>query len=159
LNRALTAYGRQAGLQVTYLASVAAGRTTDGFSGSATREGALSRLLSGTGLTYSFTASNTVAISAVPVSGSANAGDSVVLDTIDVTAQGVGDAPFRTPAPVSTTTGAGLEGRYGGDVNQALRNTPGTFSRPGGNQPGLSVNIRGMSGYGRVNSMIDGVPQ
>lgn len=160
LSQAITAYGRQAGLQVTFLASTAAGKTTAGFSGTATREGALSRLLSGTGLSYSFTAANTVAISTVPAAeGTADAAGSVVLDTIDVTAQGVGDAPFRTPAAVSTTTAANLQGRYGGDVNQALRNTPGTFSRPGGNQPGLSVNIRGMSGYGRVNSMIDGVPQ
>jgi len=72
---------------------------------------------------------------------------------------GKDDAQYRTAAPVSSTSKSDLETRFGGSVNQALRNTPGTFSRPGANQPGIAVNIRGMSGFGRVNSMIDGVPQ
>ncbi len=40
-----------------------------------------------------------------------------------------------------------------------LNSTPGVSTRQSPNQPGIEVNIRGLSGYGRVNSMIDGVPQ
>ncbi|MND53217.1 Ferrichrome-iron receptor precursor [compost metagenome] len=85
LNRALTAFGRQAGVQVTYLASAAAGKTSPGFSGSATREQALAGILAGSGLVYSFPNATTVAISTPAVGGGNVAADgSTVLDTITV---------------------------------------------------------------------------
>ncbi len=37
--------------------------------------------------------------------------------------------------------------------------TPGAFTREVVEQPGIVVNVRGMQGMGRVNTMIDGVPQ
>lgn len=89
LSRALTTFGRQAGVQVTYLASSAAGKTSPGFSGAATREQALSKILDGSGLIYSFPNSRTVAISA-PANGGGNvsADGSVLLGTITVQGQG-----------------------------------------------------------------------
>ena len=85
LGNALTTFGRQAGLQVTYLASAAAGKTSPGFSGSASREQALSRILAGSGLIYSFPNATTVAISApAAVGGEAGVGGSTALDTITV---------------------------------------------------------------------------
>ncbi len=77
LGNALTAFGRQAGLQVTYLSSVAAGKRSPGFSGPASREQALSRILAGSGLSYSFPNATTVAISAPAASGG---GDDAVTD-------------------------------------------------------------------------------
>ncbi|OAT37410.1 TonB-dependent receptor [Proteus myxofaciens] len=44
-------------------------------------------------------------------------------------------------------------------VEQALRSTPGTYTQMDVSQPGVSVNIRGLSGFGRVNMMVDGVTQ
>lgn len=44
-------------------------------------------------------------------------------------------------------------------VEQALRATPGTYTQMDVSQPGVSVNIRGLSGFGRVNMMVDGVTQ
>ncbi|HWD12305.1 MAG TPA: TonB-dependent receptor [Pseudochrobactrum sp.] len=70
-----------------------------------------------------------------------------------------GDGVYRTPAPVSSVSGAALQERFGGNPQTALRSTPGVFTRQQSNQPGIEVNIRGMSGFGRVNAMIDGVPQ
>ena len=85
LSGALTAFGRQAGLQVTYLASTAAGKTSPGFSGSASREQALSRILAGSGLSYSFPNATTVAISAPSAGGDGAAADgSTVLQPITV---------------------------------------------------------------------------
>lgn len=52
-----------------------------------------------------------------------------------------------------------LQIRHQGNVQNALATIPGVLTRQSPNQPGIEVNIRGMSGYGRVNSMIDGVPQ
>lgn len=69
------------------------------------------------------------------------------------------DDPYRTPGPVSSTSGTAIEEEYGGNVNEVLRSTPGTYTRNQTDQPGIVVNIRGMQGLGRVNAMIDGVPQ
>lgn len=44
-------------------------------------------------------------------------------------------------------------------IEQALRSTPGTYTQMDVSQPGVSVNIRGLSGFGRVNLMVDGVTQ
>lgn len=86
------------------------------------------------------------------------------LGTIFLTGEGLtlgvaGDAVYETPAPVSAISGADILGRYSGNAQTALRAIPGVFSRQQANQPGIEVNIRGMSGYGRVTAMIDGVPQ
>ncbi|MFT3691341.1 TonB-dependent receptor plug domain-containing protein [Paenirhodobacter sp.] len=87
-----------------------------------------------------------------------------VLDTIVLGAGapgfGVqGDGVYETPAAVSSTDAAQIQTRSGGNPQGALRMMPGVFTRQQSNQPGIEVNIRGMSGYGRVNAMIDGVPQ
>ncbi|WP_068082400.1 TonB-dependent receptor domain-containing protein [Polycladidibacter stylochi] len=49
--------------------------------------------------------------------------------------------------------------KSGGDLSKVLRSTPGVFTRAATDNPGFSVNIRGLQGSGRVNSMIDGIPQ
>ncbi len=59
----------------------------------------------------------------------------------------------------STVPTEDLQARYSGNPQNALDMTPGVSTRQSSGQPGIEVNIRGMSGYGRVNSMIDGVPQ
>jgi len=59
---ALTTFGQQAGLQVTLNASITAGLSTRGVSGTYEPEAALRILLEGTGLTYRFTNANTVMV-------------------------------------------------------------------------------------------------
>ena len=44
-------------------------------------------------------------------------------------------------------------------VDQIVRSMPGTFTQIDPAQGAVSVNIRGLSGFGRVNTMIDGVSQ
>lgn len=164
LGSALAAFGSQSGTQVSYEASIVSGKTSVGLSGTATREQALAQLLQGSGLVYSFPDPASVLIydpsgAVVTVDGA------IALDTINVTAAGGvaggggGIDPYTTAAPVSSIGGEVLQQRFGGDANAALRATPGTFTRQGADQPGYAVNIRGMAGNGRVNSMIDGVPQ
>ena len=52
-----------------------------------------------------------------------------------------------------------LQVRFQGNAQNALASIPSVMTRQSPNQPGIEVNIRGMSGYGRVATMIDGVPQ
>lgn len=68
-------------------------------------------------------------------------------------------SPFAVQGVDRTLDSSDLQLRHQGDVQSALGSIPNVLTRQSPNQPGIEVNIRGMSGYGRVNSMIDGVPQ
>jgi hemoglobin/transferrin/lactoferrin receptor protein len=65
----------------------------------------------------------------------------------------------NTPAAVSTISAETFQERFAGDTNAAIRSSPGVYTRQGTEVPGIIVNVRGMQGMGRVNTMIDGVPQ
>lgn len=67
-------------------------------------------------------------------------------------------------ASVKGTSDSQLDGdaiavEAAGDLDTALRGKPGTYTKTAADQPGVTVNIRGLQGAGRVNAMIDGVPQ
>ncbi len=124
LNRALTTFGRQAGLQVTYLTSVGAGKTSPGISGAATREQALARILQGTGLTYRFTNATTVAIQG-PVANEgagALAAGAIPLEQIDV----LGANPNSTMTLMPPYAGGQVAtgGQVGMLGNRSVMNTP-----------------------------------
>ncbi len=58
------------------------------------------------------------------------------------------------------TVGRDAIATFGGDnLDEALRATPGVFTRDSPQNPGIAVNIRGLEGSGRVVMMIDGVRQ
>lgn len=48
---------------------------------------------------------------------------------------------------------------FGKDINTTIRDMSGVFTQHSIGQGGVSVNIRGLSGLGRVNTTIDGVSQ
>ncbi|WP_235882837.1 TonB-dependent siderophore receptor [Rhizobium rhizophilum] len=148
LHRALTAFGRQAGLQVTYLSSAATGKTSPGFSGSATREQALAEILAGSGLTYSFPNATTVAISAPTAAAGNLASDgSTQLNTIEVqgenawgpvdgivatqsaTGTKTGTPLKNTPQAVNVVTRDQMEAQGAATVTQVLRYTPGVVAQ------------------------------
>lgn len=153
MDRALTAFGRQAGLQVTYLASIAAGKTSPGLSGTATREQAIAKILAGSGLTFFFPNATTVAISA-PVSAAgtvASDGSTVVLAPVVVQGSGetawgpvdgivatqsatgtkTGTALKNTPQAVNVVTRDQMNAQGVQSIVQALRYTPGVVSQYG----------------------------
>lgn len=90
---------------------------------------------------------------------SADQGGVTKLKRLVVGSDGAPGDIANTPAPVSTIDSETFTQRFSGDTNAAIRSTPGAFTRQGAEQPGISVNVRGMQGMGRVNTMIDGVPQ
>lgn len=91
--------------------------------------------------------------------GEEQGGDAKALPTVKVedTVLGAGDSPYAIAAPVSVVTREQLD-TYA-DPKDALRSIPGVFLADVASQPGLQVNIRGMEGFGRVNTMIDGARQ
>jgi len=163
LSQALVLFGRQSGLQVTYLAASAAGRTSPGLAGRASRDEALARILAGSGLVFSFPNATTVAIGpagspGVPVSTEG----ATVLDTIDVAAGGTttaSDLPFASPGSVAHVSEAQIQRTPPTSVGDIFRNTPGVNAV--GNRVGASMdlNIRGLQGQSRVNVMVDGTRQ
>jgi hemoglobin/transferrin/lactoferrin receptor protein len=63
------------------------------------------------------------------------------------------------PAAVSVIDAETVRERMSSSIDNAIRMTPGAYTRQAIEQQGITVNIRGMQGMGRVNQMIDGVPQ
>lgn len=167
LGAALATFGRQAGLQVTYLTSVSAGKTSPGVSGSVTPREALTRILQGTGLTYSFPNATTVAIAEPPAAAptaadvTAVAGDTMVLDTVEVNAAAgsPADRPFETPGTTNFISGQELERFPGLTSGSMFQGTPGVISASSSNGAAIDPNIRGLQGMNRVATTIDGSQQ
>lgn len=145
LGTAISRFGDRSNLQVLYPASLVRGKTSPGVSGSLSRDEALGRLLAGTGLSYRFTAANTVTI--VSPSAMSNAGaavdDSTVLETITVqshgaTTEGTGSYTAanatigkgeqeirRIPQAVSVVTRKQMDDRNVATIDDALEEAPG----------------------------------
>ena len=66
---------------------------------------------------------------------------------------------YLQPTAESYISSEQFQVHHNGNINQMIRDTPGSYTIEDPTNPGVSVNIRGLSGYGRVNTMIDGVPQ
>lgn len=163
LSQALTAFGRQAGLQVTYLASAASGKTSPGFSGSATPQAALARILAGSGLLFSFPNATTVAISATAGGAAGNTSDSsTVLQPIVVASESAQadnstvtakfssaatklDTPIvKTARSVSVVTRKELEQRDAQTILEAVRYSAGVTTSQSGFDPRFDeLHIRG----------------
>ena len=83
LAQALTAFGRQSGMQIAVDTAAVAGKTSGSVNGTMTAEQALRQLLAGSGLTYQFTSANAVTVAgAAPGPGSS----AVQLDPVRVQA-------------------------------------------------------------------------
>ncbi|AYD03803.1 TonB-dependent siderophore receptor [Neorhizobium sp. NCHU2750] len=167
LSSALTAFGRQAGLQVTYLASVASGKTSQGFSGRSTPDQALSRILAGSGLRFSFANATTVAISGTDsdTTGATGSGQNelqpIVLSTTPSGAQDnetmaaqVSNAATKLDTPlvktarsVSVITRKELEQRQAQTILEAVGYTAGVTTGQSGFDPRFDeLHIRGYEG-------------
>ena len=105
LAQALTAFGRQSGLQVAFDPAATAGKASAAVSGSMTAEQALRQLLAGSGLSYQFTSAR-----AVTVSGVAGSTGAVQLDPVLRAGPATGAAAGRARQPA-----AGLRRRAGGE--------------------------------------------
>lgn len=85
LAQALTAFGRQSGMQIAVDTASVAGKTSAGVNGTMTADQALRQLLAGSGLTYQFTSGNAVTVTGAapaPAAGST----AVQLDPVRVQA-------------------------------------------------------------------------
>lgn len=165
LESALLALGKQAGLKLVYASALTAGKQTGGVSGQLTPEAAVQQLLAGTGLSYTFTGSNTVSIFDPSASDAgATIEGAIALDTINVSGGGGSeaaavDAPYETAGSVSYISAeqiARFPGKTAGDI---FKGTPGVISGSNRNGAAIDPNIRGLQGMNRVVTKIDGSEQ
>lgn len=158
LGASLVAFGRQAGLQISYLSGVVDGRRSEGLSGAATNEQALARLLAASGLNYRFSSANSVIIiDAGSPAAFANDDGSMLLDTITIHGGNPDVAPYETAAPKDYISAQTIDHYRGSSPADIFRGTPGVMSGEARNGAGsVDVNIRGMQGMGRVAVTIDG---
>ncbi len=160
LENGLLSLGRQASLRLLYPSSLTAGKQTSGVSGTLTAHEAVSRVLAGTGLTFSFSGSNTVTINDRVAGAHApvTADGALVLDVINVHG-GSGnpaDEPYSMPGSTAHISQKSIERFRGASPGDVFKGTPGVLSGESRNGGAVDVNIRGMQGMGRVNVTIDG---
>ncbi|ERL99986.1 hypothetical protein Q644_07790 [Brucella intermedia 229E] len=83
----------------------------------------------------------------------------VALKTITIRRANDTQVPTSVTAPVGKVNREEINRFGGAKLDDVLRGTAGVFTLQSGSNPGVAVNIRGFEGSGRVNMMIDGVPQ
>lgn len=121
----------------------------------------LNRLLNGTDFSYRLTehqGRQEIQLIARP---SDNA-DAINLGSVEVISnqnQGSGDWVFNEPRSVSVITRESIDKRPPRHAADMLEQTTGVYSSVSQQDPSLSVNIRGIQDFGRVNMNIDGVRQ
>ena len=161
LSGALAAFGSQSGTQVSYEASIAAGKSSPGIRGAATREQALAQILQGSGLVYTFKDPSNVLITDRVSAAHATtpSGSSMLLSTINVSGRGGAQSVYTDPASSVYITAEQLD-RYGRlSPSDMLRGQPGVQVGDSRNGGGVDVNIRGLQGQSRVAVTVDGSQQ
>ena len=161
LESALLALGRQTDLRLVYRSEITAGKTTGGVTGSLTPSAALSRLLSGTGVSFRSSGGNTVTLEAGTAASLPYASDDTTLKPIvlrDGDGEG-GDTPYETAGSTSYITAEQIERFRGSTAGDIFKNTPGVISANNHNGGAVNVNIRGLQGQNRVRVAIDGTQQ
>ncbi|MFD1330638.1 TonB-dependent receptor domain-containing protein [Methylopila musalis] len=161
LSDALVVFSRQTQIEIFAPSALAAGKRSNAVSGAMTPAAALDRLLTGAGLSYSFTNANTVTITRPAAEASAPPPDdgSLLLDAITVTGTGGESSvytPYETPGAASHISAERIERFRGSSPSDIFRGTPGVMSGDSRNSAGaIDVNVRGLQGMGRVRVTVD----
>ncbi|AWY20767.1 TonB-dependent receptor domain-containing protein [Moraxella bovis] len=89
----------------------------------------------------------------------AYADNELVLEEVTISAkQTINKKPFTTSQAITSIDKETIDRSVTG-LDSVVRSTAGAFTSMDTPQGTLNVNVRGMTGFGRVNTMIDGVPQ
>lgn len=119
---------------------------------------ALRKLLQGSGLNPVPQSDGSMLLEAQAGAGTAPT-NAVQLAPLRVTADRYRDWVYQAPRGVSVISKEQMERLPARHAAELLQETPGVASAVSRQNPGLSVNIRGMQDFGRVNMMIDGMRQ
>jgi heme acquisition protein HasR len=162
LNSALRDFARQSGLQLAYTSEQMAGYQSPGVAGEFTATEALRRLLGNSGVQFSFSSPTTIVFSTPSTASSADDG-AIRLAAVRVHGSYIPEADrdwiYDTAGSVSVVTQEDMERTGPRHASEILQATPGVFTVTNEQNPSVSVNIRGLKDFGRVNMNIDGMRQ
>jgi len=154
LGSAVLAFADQAGLQVLFDSQRLQGLSSTALKGSFGVQEGLGRLLGAAPVEYRFTGERQVTLNRVEQQAGA-----LALATTTVTGLHKQDWVYSTPRSVSVVGREQLDRNPPRHAAEMLEEAPGVYSAVSQQDPGLSVNIRGIQDYGRVNMSVDGMRQ
>ncbi|HHJ1377656.1 TPA: heme uptake receptor HasR [Pseudomonas aeruginosa] len=153
LNRALLRFAEQAGVQVFFDSQRFAGLGSAAVHGEYVLADGLSQMLQGSSVEYRFSGKDQLSLIRV------SQDDLVQMSPSVISAARPDDWVYQTPHSVSVIGREQIERNPPRHAADMLEETPGVYSSVSQQDPGLSVNIRGIQDYGRVNMSVDGMRQ
>lgn len=155
LGDALNLFSRRAGVTLSYEERLVQGLNTQALQGSYTPEAALQRLLQNTSLQAIAVGDGSWLIR--PASTNTN---SLVLGAVRVGGGLAGsESVFARASGVARVDRADIDRSGPRHASEILQATAGVFTVTNEQNPSVSVNIRGLKDFGRINMNIDGMRQ
>ncbi|MGA4633432.1 TonB-dependent hemoglobin/transferrin/lactoferrin family receptor [Pseudomonas solani] len=156
LSSAVLAFAEQSGVQVIFDAALLEGLQGNAVRGRLEIREGLQALLRGHPVSYSFSSPRQVSLTRTY----ADAGSVMQLGATHVQSQAdANDWMYRTPRSVAVIGREQIDRNPPRHAADMLEETSGVYSIVSQQDPGLSVNIRGLQDFGRVNMSIDGARQ
>lgn len=159
LDRAIYALAAQAGIDLLVGDAQLQGRSSRGISGRYSIADALNLLLEGSGVGYRADLRGrrpSIRLVALisPEAGVLHLGESEVLAVMPSV-----DPVYQTPRSVSVISREQIDRNPPRHVADMFEETAGVYTAVSQQDPGASVNIRGIQDFGRVNMSVDGMRQ
>ncbi|WP_159911566.1 TonB-dependent receptor [Pantoea sp. 18069] len=164
LDDTLNRFARQAGITLSFTPQQVTGLRSRGLEGRFSVETGLAALLAGSGYVARAQAPGHYVLQTTQraTSGVTPASDApaVTLPLTTVTARrDRRQEVFDTPGSLAVVTREDIDRLPPRNTSDVLADVPGVYTSQGRQSPGVSVNLRGMQDFGRVNVMIDGTRQ
>ncbi|WP_430446819.1 MAG: TonB-dependent hemoglobin/transferrin/lactoferrin family receptor [Pseudomonas piscis] len=158
LGSAVLAFAEQAGVQVLFDSQRLHGLQSSSLKGRYSAEEGLARLLGTAPVKYHFTSERQVTLSRVDTEqgGALALAPTTISGNLEARER---DWTYTAPRSVSQVTREQLDRNPPRHAADMLEETSGVYSAVSQQDPGLSVNIRGIQDYGRVNMAVDGMRQ
>lgn len=154
LSEALIHFSQQAGIEIIFDSSQLQGLNSAALTGRHTLEQGFAELLKNTDWTAIRTNNGYVLRKPDPATSNV-----IHLAPLKVQGQSERERVYEMPASVATVTREEIVRQPPRNTSDVLRNVAGVYTSQPRTDPGVSVNIRGMQDFGRVNVMLDGVRQ
>lgn len=160
LQSAMLRFAEQAGMQVFFDEVKLDGMQAAALDGSMSVEQGLRRLIGGNPVAFRLQPQGQIVLSRLPTAN--GDGGALALDSLTVLGAGginANDWVYDEPRSVSVISREQMDNRPARHAADILEQTTGAYSSVSQQDPALSVNIRGIQDYGRVNMNIDGMRQ
>ncbi|MFJ4141946.1 TonB-dependent hemoglobin/transferrin/lactoferrin family receptor [Pseudomonas sp. NPDC089734] len=154
LGSAVIVFAEQAGIEVFFDSSKLSGLQSSALKGRYSPRQALPLLLGNLPVGYIFVNDKRVSLERLAIGSSA-----IELGATHIKGERKDDWIYETPRSISVISREQIDRHPPRHAADMLQDTAGVYTSTSYQEPGLSVNIRGVQDYGRVNMSIDGARQ